>query len=234
MLRLTRPGMWWRGGHARWLAPSALPTLSPFEIAILLQLRRATLAPIPHAGDSMNDDHTFVLSLLSAPTAEPVTLAQAKSFLRIEHSGDDDAISRAITAARLYAEQYLHCALLPQSWQLKIANPGQCSIALPVGPAQNITSVTASNLQGSSATVAASNYRLSVDGRKAIFDPLPGTDILTITYSAGIAATVADVPALIAQGILHHVAAMMETRDGAAALPVQAVNCYQPFRRISL
>lgn len=177
-------------------------------------------------------DRSRALTLVSAPSAEPVTLASAKLFLRVEHSADDEAITRAIVAARQAAEQYLHLAILPQVWDYKVGTPRSSSIALPLGPAQSITSVTATSLTAGSSTVSASNYRLSVDGWKVIFVSLPYTDIVTVRYSASIAATVNDVPALIVQGILHHVAAMMQTRDGSAPMPKQAMDCYQPFRRV--
>jgi hypothetical protein len=36
------------------------------------------------------------------------------------------------------------------------------------------------------------------------------------------------------QGILHHIAVMVEQRDGAAAMPMQAMAYYQPYRRVRL
>ncbi|MFM9889770.1 MAG: phage head-tail connector protein [Rickettsiales bacterium] len=182
----------------------------------------------------MNDDLSTALTLITAPSAEPITLSQAKAFLRIEHTGDDAAITLGITAARQHAEHYLRTALLPQVWEYKIANPCFASVSLPLGPAQSIVSVNATTLNGATTALNAATYRLSVDGRKVIFDPFPNTDILSIRYSASLVANAADVPPLITQGMLHHVAAMMETRDGKAPLPVQSINLYQPYRRISL
>ena len=179
-------------------------------------------------------DRSRALTLVTAPAGEPLTLAQAKTFLRIEHTGDDEPITRGIAAARQAAEQYLHQAILPQVWDYKLGTPHASFVSLPYGPAQSIASVTATSLTAGSTTVNAANYRLSVDGWKVVFTSLPYTDILTIRYSASLAATVADVPALIAQGMLHHLAAMMETRSGLVPMPPQAVQCYQPYRRIHL
>lgn len=51
----------------------------------------------------MLDDYYQVLS---GPLAEPVTLAEAKSHLRITHNADDTLISSMITAARIFGQKY--------------------------------------------------------------------------------------------------------------------------------
>ena len=182
----------------------------------------------------MSDDHSSALKLVTPPATEPVTLAQAKTFLRIEHTADDDAITRAITAARKHAEAHLRHLLLPQTWDYSRANPCSTKLILPVGPALSVTSVTLMSELGATSTMDPAAYRLSVDGFALILRNMPQTEILKVRYTAGDFATASDVPLPIVQGILHHVAAMLENRDGGAALPVQSFSCYQPFRRVSL
>ena len=182
----------------------------------------------------MSDDTSSSLRLVTPPASEPITLASAKLFLRIEHSADDEAVTRAITAARQAAEQYLKTALLPQSWDYTRANPCGLSVVLPYGPAQSITSVTLTNEAGTSTVMNAANYRLSVDGFRVIFTNPQSIEKLAVRYVAGMATVLADIPVTIVQGMLHHISVMMETRDGAAPMPVQALMCYQPYRRVSL
>ncbi len=182
----------------------------------------------------MSDDTTSALRLVTPPASEPLTLSQAKAFLRVEHTADDDAITRAITTARQFAEQYLRAALLPQSWDYIVANPRECTLHLPLGPAQTITSVTLTDAAGGTSTMDNANYRLSVDGFAVIFANVPTVEKVTVRYSASSYATAGDVPAVILQGMLHHIAVMMESRDGVVALPMQSVNCYAPYRRVSL
>ncbi len=43
----------------------------------------------------------------SAPASEPVTLAEAKLYLRVDAATEDTLIGELITAARVAAEQYL-------------------------------------------------------------------------------------------------------------------------------
>jgi len=182
----------------------------------------------------MSDDSSSALRLVTAPTSEPLTLAQAKTFLRVEHTADDEAITRAISAARQFAENYLRMALLPQTWDYTQANPQTITLRLPFGPAQSITSVTLVAADATSTTMNAVNYRLSVDGFAVIFQNVVLTEKVIVRFVASTAATASDVPAQVVQGMLHHIAVMMETRDGVAPLPMQAVNCYQPYRRVML
>ena len=182
----------------------------------------------------MSDDKSFALRLVTAPAIEPLTLAQAKTFLRIEHTADDDAVTRAITAARQAAEHYLKQALLPQTWDFTQANPPATKSRLPFGPAQSITSITLTTEAGVTSTMNAANYRLSVGGSSVLFNPAISIETMTIRYVAGMGTVAADVPALIVQGMLHHIAIILENRDGAVPLPMQSITCYLPYRRISL
>ena len=50
--------------------------------------------------------------LLSGPAAEPITLAAAKQFLRVEHGDDDDVIAALIAAARIHVEAATRRALV--------------------------------------------------------------------------------------------------------------------------
>jgi hypothetical protein len=67
-----------------------------------------------------------------------------------------------------------------------------------------------------------------------LFTNAPSAAKLAIRYSASIAADAATLPALIKQGILHHIAVMLEQRDGVVPLPMQAIACYMPYRKVAL
>ena len=231
---LYRPITWRRGGACVRVADGT--GLSAHEMALLVRLKLATMifSPSPNLGDCMSDDTSSSLRLITPPASEPLSLAQAKAFLRIEHSADDEAITRAITSARHAAEQYLKTALLPQTWELAKANPAPTKLRLPMGPTQSITSITLTTEAGVSSAMNAANYRLSVDGFSLRFDPSISIEKITVRYVAGIAVTSAEIPTPIVQGMLHHITVLLEQRDGAAPLPVQAMHCYQPYRRVSL
>jgi uncharacterized phiE125 gp8 family phage protein len=231
---LYRPITWRRGGVC--VRVDAGTLFSTHEMALLVQLKLATLLPTitPNFGDFMSDDRSSALRLVTPPASEPLTLAQAKTFLRIEHSADDEPITRAIAAARVAAEQYVKCALLPQTWEMHVANPSCAELRLPVGPARSITSITLTTEAGATSTMSASNYRLSVDGFAVLFTNAPSIEKMTVQFVAGIATALPEIPQPIIQGMLHHIAVMLENRDGDVPMPVQAMACYQPYRRISL
>lgn len=60
------------------------------------------------------------LKLITAPTAEPVTLALAKSHIRIADTSFDELITQYISSARQYCENAAHRAFFNQTWQLTL------------------------------------------------------------------------------------------------------------------
>ena len=58
------------------------------------------------------------LILHTAPTEIPVSLAEVKLFLRVDHSDEDDFIEALISAATLSAESIMNRAVMNQTWKL--------------------------------------------------------------------------------------------------------------------
>lgn len=58
--------------------------------------------------------------LITAPTEEPVSLADAKAHLRVDISDDDALIGAMISAARQEAEAACRRALVTQQWKLML------------------------------------------------------------------------------------------------------------------
>src|SRR3954469_24916091 len=56
--------------------------------------------------------------LLTPPAVEPVTLADAQAYLRVDHSDDDAVISALIAGARSHIEAQTKRALITQTWRL--------------------------------------------------------------------------------------------------------------------
>ncbi len=59
----------------------------------------------------------MALTLLTPPIAEPLSLSEAKTYLRVSHSADDGLIAELIIAARQMVETRLAMGLIDQSWQ---------------------------------------------------------------------------------------------------------------------
>ena len=56
--------------------------------------------------------------LIAGPALEPVSLAEAKAWLRIDGSDEDALISTLVTSARLVLEAHTHQLFLEQSWKI--------------------------------------------------------------------------------------------------------------------
>lgn len=71
------------------------------------------------------------LTLVTPPSAEPVTIADAKTHARVENDVEDAIIGGYITAARSSAEMILRRALMPQTWRYALKNfPGRAYYGL--------------------------------------------------------------------------------------------------------
>lgn len=119
--------------------------------------------------------------LKTAPAVEPVSLSEAKSFLRITDTDDDTLITAFIVAARQACEEFTGRALITQTWTMfldnfprdeaKNAPPDgwfelpvnyfdnvRRSIAIPRPPLQSITHLKTYGLDNAATTFDATNY----------------------------------------------------------------------------
>src|SRR5690242_9322203 len=85
--------------------------------------------------------HHGWLERTSAPATEPVSLSEAKLFLRVDGTEEDAQITDCIEAARDSAEQYLRRSLITQNWSLWLDSQVGGHIWLPMGPVQNMSAV---------------------------------------------------------------------------------------------
>jgi uncharacterized phiE125 gp8 family phage protein len=99
------------------------------------------------------------LYLVTAPAAEPVSLADVKLHLRVDSTAEDDLIAGLITAARDYLEAFTRRAIPRQTWDWKLdAFPCGSEFYLPKAPCASVTSITYIDTDGTSQTLATSVY----------------------------------------------------------------------------
>src|SRR5690606_14123 len=146
--------------------------------------------------------------LVTAPTMTPVSLADAKAQLAVDHSEHDDMILGFIAAAVDHLDGWtgiLGRALVEQTWRQDFDSFSGC-MRLALAPVLSITSITHRNAAGPISTVSSSDYSLLVDARGPYVKFKSGfgrpTDLnetrpISITYLAGYATTpeVPEVPA---------------------------------------
>ncbi len=157
--------------------------------------------------------------LLAGPAGEPVSLVEAKGFLRIEDSAEDALISTLIGAARLHIEGVTGRALLAQSWRVVLDGwPDNRVVKLPVGPFISLTEISAYDEGGGVHPIGVAQFfaepdRLLLPVNVAGMPGLRERQGLEIDYVAGFGSEPGDVPADIRQALLVLVAYWFEHRD---------------------
>lgn len=167
----------------------------------------------------------FSLATATAPTGEPLTVAEAKRHLRIPESISDDEqyISALISASRAYAEYYTDRQLMTATYDLTLdcwpCNDGP--LYLPKAPLQSVTSIKyLEENSGTETTWSASYYRVqtSEPGRVSlalnqIYPNLYGVSgQIVIRFICGYGAASA-VPVGIKQAMLLLIGHWFENRE---------------------
>ncbi|MFQ5535459.1 MAG: head-tail connector protein [Sphingomonadales bacterium] len=166
----------------------------------------------------------MALSLVTAPAAEPITLAEAKDHLRITGTDDDVYITRLIAAARQHvdgSDGILGRALITQTWDLFLPKfPAEIRVPLP--PLQSVTSIKYIDAGGITQTLAASEYTVDVKrqpGRivEAFGKSWPATrdvpNAVEVRFDAGYGLADSDVPEPIRHALLFFIAHLFERRE---------------------
>lgn len=161
--------------------------------------------------------------LLAGPATEPVTLVEAKAFLRVDGTDEDGFITTLITAARLHVEGTTGRALISQSWRVVCDNwPSDRTVQLPVGPLLSLTTITAYDADDSGTVLALAQFQPETNvapARLFLPDTLDGVPVLRdraaieIDYVAGYGTDLDDVPTDLRQAVLSLVGYWFEHRD---------------------
>lgn len=199
--------------------------------------------------------------LVTAPTMTPVSLAEAKVQLSVDHDEHNAMIEGFIAAAVDHLDGWsgiLGRALVEQTWRQDF----DCfsgHLRLPLAPVISITSVTWRDTAGQISTVASDDYALLSDALgpyikfKSGFSwpgDLNQTKPVSITFLAGYPTTpevpedgetpaipaVSNIPPAIKAAILIHVRLMYDAYrqgDDAGPIPTGAIDALVgPYRRV--
>ncbi len=174
----------------------------------------------------------MILVVVTEPTLEPVTIAEAKTQCRIDIDDDDLAIGGFITAARQQCELVSRRAFVATTFDLYLdAWPVDGMIQLPRPPLSSVTGVYYTDESGVEATFAASNYVVDAagePGRVALKSgaswPAATLQIVNgvrVRFVAGYGATATAVPRRYRQAVLLLVGHWYENRE--AVLVAQGI-----------
>lgn len=197
------------------------------------------------------------VAVTSAPAAEPVTTAQAKSWLRVSGSDDDTLIDAIVASARRWVEEYCGIRLITQTVTQTIDDwPGSAQsraeaitvdqaksgalqwVELLASPVQSISSVKTYDDSDNEATWGSGNYRLSAaaDGDRARLVPVGSaswpsatrnSDGVVIEYVAGFGDAGSDVPADITLALRLLIAGMYENRGDLSGVSDAVIGAAQ-------
>lgn len=157
--------------------------------------------------------------LLAGPAEEPVSLAEAKAFLKVDDNAEDGLITTLIGAARLHVEGITGRALIAQSWRIVLDEwPESGVVKLPVSPLLSVTAINAIDAHGASHDIGLAQFS---SDRDRLFVPRVVTGMpslqersgIEIDYVAGFGADAEQVPTDIKQATLGLVAHWHEHRD---------------------
>ena len=182
------------------------------------------------------------LTLTAPPSVEPITLAEAKVFLRVDISNDDALIVALVTAAREACERFTGRVLVTQTWTLFRDNwPGRAAVEIPRPPLLSIVHVKTYDDTDTATVWAASNYFVDTASEPGRLIARTGVALpeatrpaagIEIRFVAGYAADesgspsdlVGNIPGGLIEGVRRLVAYLYENRGECGANEAAALS----------
>lgn len=161
-------------------------------------------------------------TVITQPTTYPLTLAETKEFLRVDHNVEDNVVLSLIAAEVARVEAETGRALMSQTVEQYFdCWPNSRVLELDITPASSITSVKYLDASGSETTFSSTNYTadlLSIKPRVVLNTssswPSHGSfpNAIRVRYVAGYA-DAASVPEALKLGMKHRIAFYYEHRE---------------------
>ena len=197
-----------------------------------------------------------MLNLVSGPSIEPVSLDEAKAWLRVTHDDENSLIEDLIAAARARVEHATGLALITQQFEEildgwpshRLSGFGR-AFALARGPVQNVETVSILNRDGGVTLWDSNEYRFEpgVSGRLVAVYPhtLPRPEVpvagVELSFTAGYGGSVGDVPEPLREAVLNlvgdaygNVEPAESAGRGREGLSERVYSLIAPYRRVTL
>jgi len=182
---------------------------------------------------------------INAPPLEPVSIAGAKEFLRVDHDHEDGLISDMIRAARQRIEGMAHTSLITRRRLFTTSRVCVSGVHLNHGPVKRIHKV--SLIEGNETVIdiplselrinlRASPVNILVSKRELFSDYAADPAALSIEFDGGYGAEKEQVPMQLRQAVMLLLAQHYEHRDAALARPVPMLvdALLMPYRTVRL
>ncbi len=182
---------------------------------------------------------------LSTPVVEPIDLAYAKTFLRVDGTEEDTLIETLIKTARHKVENMIGRTLISRNFIYRCPVTISRCIVLPRPPLLSVTRLTliAENDQAVdipntdfSVTLRGDPAQLSLKSGKNWTDYIAEFMTLEVEFTAGYGVTPEDVPLPIRQAILLLLAHSYEYREmsPSPAMPIMVDALLAPYRSVRI
>jgi len=184
--------------------------------------------------------------LLIAPAVEPLSVANAKAFLRVAHDDDDTVIASLIAAARGQIEAQTRCALITQTWRVTCdAWPADRRIRPRLAPLRSLAAARVFDASGAPRLLDAGAFAVDT-AAGAIVVPLapalPGRAAggIELDLVCGFGEAASDVPELLRHALRTLVAHWYDNRglvaigQSIAMMPASVAAMIAAYRVRSL
>lgn len=185
--------------------------------------------------------------IVTPPAIEPVSLDEAKDFLRLLADEEDALLATLITAARLMIEAASGRMLIEQGWRIVLDRwPEGGAVRVPLSPVRAISAARILGPDDAALPVAAEALALVEGSDPPNIEmagplPVPGRPRggIEIDVVAGFGATRDMVPAPLRQAVLRLAARWFEHRGDVVShdadkLPAEIAALVAPYRRARL
>ena len=181
--------------------------------------------------------------VVTPPATEPVSVAEAKVFLRVDHDAEDSLIVDLIRAAREGVEAHTGCAIIQRRLRERRRSrdiDARGALRLQFGPVAVVHAVTSTPDGGSPTTLASADYALDgIDHPGSIvLRSGAAAGAIEVEYTCGFGVAPGDAPDGLKQGVLEVVRSLFAARAEPASshtpLGPRALAMIAPFRRMRL
>lgn len=171
------------------------------------------------------------------PGEAPVSLNEARSWLRLGATIDDAVVAGLVRAATNICEAFIGRWLIVRAGEERLGLRGGV-VELSARPVVVVDEVALVGAEGSETVLDTHAWGAVItrDGtaRLTIYAS-GGAARVRVAYRAGTADTPNGIPEAIRQGILRMAQHLYEARDGSGAAPPTAIAAlWQPWRRLTL
>ena len=163
----------------------------------------------------------MAIRIVTGPTVEPITLAEAKAQCVVEHSADDALLTALISSARDHGEALTRRSWAPQVLAQVIPEFPVGCIKLPFGPVTVVDHIKYLDTAGVEHTLAPTEYTFDPHPVIACVSPKvswpTGAERVEVQYQAGW--TSANFPPALKQWALVRVATLYAQREAVVVGP---------------